>query len=126
MKVLKKDEAPEFAVPGFNFVGHTAPSRGAKEIVSWRVEVMPGAQGGTHKLSNEEVFHILAGELRFLANGEATAAGEGDSVIVPAGTYFKVSNASETEKALMIACMPVGTVATMEDGKVVGTPPWAQ
>jgi len=61
-------------------------------------------QGG-EEIGNEvhpdtdQFFRIEDGEARFVFNGkEEHLAGDGDAVVVPAGTYHNVINASKTKK----------------------------
>jgi mannose-6-phosphate isomerase-like protein (cupin superfamily) len=60
-------------------------------------------QGG-EEIGNEvhpevdQFFRIEQGEARFVFDGEEHVAGDGDAVIVPAGTYHNVINVSETEQ----------------------------
>ena len=56
MAVVRMTDAPTFTVDGFHFVGLTAPSRGATELSTWRLEIEPNAKSGAHWLDHEEVF----------------------------------------------------------------------
>ena len=49
MAVVRGADAPTFSVPGFEFMGQTAPSRGATELSSWRVTALPGAASAAHR-----------------------------------------------------------------------------
>ena len=47
----------------------------------------------------DQFFRIEQGEVQFVFNGtEKHTAGDGDAVIIPAGTYHNVINASKTAK----------------------------
>jgi quercetin dioxygenase-like cupin family protein len=124
MAIIRGAEAPKFQVEGFNFTGQTAPSRGATEISSWRVEALAGAVSGQHLLDREEVFLILDGALTFNVGGEIFEVSAGDAVSVSPQTLLQISNQSQ-KAAHFIACLPVGGKATMADGTEIGTPPWA-
>lgn len=125
MAIVRGVDAPEFSVPGFNFIGQTSPSRGATEISTWKIEALPGAVSGDHSLDREECFLVLNGKVNFDIGGESFDVEGGDAVSVPAGTSLRLANPGD-EPATLIACLPVGTKATMADGEEIGTPPWAR
>ncbi len=62
--------------------------------------LQPGEEIGNEVHPNvDQFFRIEQGEATFLLNGkEKHAAKDGDAVIVPAGTYHNVINASKKEK----------------------------
>ena len=65
------------------------------------MSLLPGEEIGNEVHSNvDQFFRIEKGEAKFvLDNGkEHHLAGNGDAVIVPAGTYHNVINGSKTEK----------------------------
>lgn len=45
----------------------------------------------------DQFFRIEEGNAKFVMNGEENVAGDGDAVVVPAGTYHNVINASSTK-----------------------------
>jgi len=125
MNITLATEAPLFSLPGIHFTGHTAPSRGASELCTWRLQVDPGIIGDPHRLDREEVFVILEGSLTVTVNDEEATLQEGDSLAVPAGALLRVGNRG-TAPAQAIVCLPAGARATMEDGREFGIPPWAR
>src|SRR5690349_14512529 len=83
MAIVRAAEAPVFELPGFQFNGLTAPSRGAQELCTWRLWVAPGAASDLHKLDHEEVFIVLAGTLTTVVDGQETVLSPGDALSVP-------------------------------------------
>ncbi|HEU5200283.1 MAG TPA: cupin domain-containing protein [Ktedonobacterales bacterium] len=125
MPIIRAADAPTYTIPGVLFTGLTAPSRGASELCTWRLEVEPGTAGDAHKLNHEEVFILLDGTLTVTVAGEAIHMAEGDALAVPAETLLKVANPG-ARSAHAIVCVPAGIRATFADGREFGTPPWAQ
>jgi mannose-6-phosphate isomerase-like protein (cupin superfamily) len=62
--------------------------------------LQPGEEIGNEVHNTvDQFFRIEQGEAKFVLNGrEVHVAKDGDAVIVPAGTYHNVINASKTEK----------------------------
>lgn len=125
MPTIRAAEAPAFDVPGFHFTGYTAPSRGATEICSWRLQIEPGALSEVHWLDHEEIFLLLEGELTVSVAGEEIKLATGDALAVPARSPLQIAN-RENLPACAIVCLPVGTQATGANGHVIGTPLWAR
>lgn len=64
------------------------------------MSLLPGEEIGNEVHDHvDQFFRIEQGEATFIFNGKTKQiAGDGDAVIVPAGTYHNVINASKTEK----------------------------
>lgn len=123
MNVIRGSAAPVFDLPGVRFTALAAPSRGSAEVCVWQLSVDPGlAPGAAHTLDRDEVFVVLEGAIRLSPDGDVVAAG--DAVIVPAGEPIRLSNAGNVTARVHVSIRS-GFVATMEDGTVIGTPPWA-
>ena len=58
MAIVRATEAAVFEMPGFQFNGLTAPSRGAQELCTWRLHIAPGATSDPHRLDREEIFVV--------------------------------------------------------------------
>jgi uncharacterized RmlC-like cupin family protein len=125
MPVVRTADAPTFTIDGFHFIGLTAPSRGACEICTWRLEIEPQAQSEAHWLDHEETFVMLDGTVTISVAGEAIELHAGDALNVPAQSLLQLTNGSNIA-AHAVVCIPVGTHGTMADGREIGTPPWAQ
>jgi quercetin dioxygenase-like cupin family protein len=122
MPILKFDDAPEFDLAGAGVRGLASPSRGAIETMCYRVVLEPGQMLPPHRHDHEEVFHVVSGSLTAVLDGKETAVAEGDTVMIPAGTLHR-SFTRESERAVVLAMMPVGTIMIRPDGEQV-RPPW--
>lgn len=125
MPITQATESPKFHLPGFHFTGHTAPSRGATENATWRLEVDPGAISQSHQIDREEIFILLAGSLTFTITGQENILTTGDALSIPPHSLFSIAN-NGTETALAIVCLPVGVNATDAQGNPLTTAPWAR
>ena len=123
--LVRAADAPVFLLPGTRIVGHTSPSRGARELSTWRLTLDPGASSPAHTLTREEVFIQLSGRMELVLDGEAMVLDPGDAVAVAAGRSLRVSNPF-AEPADAIACVPAGMEARLADGTALGTPEWAR
>jgi mannose-6-phosphate isomerase-like protein (cupin superfamily) len=121
--VITATEAPTFELPGIRFTGLASPSRGSKEVCTWRISVEAGLRSPQpHTLDRDEVFMVTAGELRLAPDAPTLRAG--DAVVVPAGHPIQLFN-DATAPAEAYVVIQAGFRATMADGTDVGTPPWA-
>ncbi len=125
MPVVREKDAPIFDLDGFHFHGLTAPSRGATELCTWRLDIAPGAESEAHQIDHEEVFIVLGGSVTIITAAETIELHVGDALSMPAHTQFYLKNERQ-ESAHLVVCLPVGIRAIMADGREVGTPPWAQ
>jgi quercetin dioxygenase-like cupin family protein len=101
-----------------------APSRGSKELSVWCVELAPHAPGVSHQVTREEVFVVLEGEARVIVDESPRIAKQGDAIVIPRDTTFRIESAGATAMRAL-CCLPVGGQARTDDGKVF-TPPWAE
>jgi mannose-6-phosphate isomerase-like protein (cupin superfamily) len=120
-------DAPVFSLPGLEFRGLTAPSRGAREICTWHLYIAPEhpSDPAAHSLDHEEVFVLLEGRLSVSINGECTTLAPGDAIAVPAGARLQLAN-PDSVTAHALVCIAAGFQGAMADGQVIGTPPWAR
>ena len=122
MPLIRSSAAPSFDIPDLSVLGLAAPSRGARETCVWRVTLPPGAAGAAHTVDREEIFVALSGEARFALDGEDEALTPGDTLIVPAGRTFCLSNPG-AQPFTALAVLPVGGRAAMPGGEPF-SPPW--
>ena len=126
MTIIRSAEAPTYTLPGVQFHGLTAPSRGASELSTWRLRIAPHVpRGEAHWLDHEEVFIVVSGALDVTVNDMTTTLYAGDAVSVPAGARIQAGNSGD-DPTEAVVCVPAGTRATMASGQEIGTPPWAQ
>jgi mannose-6-phosphate isomerase-like protein (cupin superfamily) len=123
MHVITAGEAPRFHLPGVEFAGLAAPSRGSADVCTWRLTVEPGLRSPqAHRLDRDEIFMVVSGEIQLDPDGHTLRAG--DAAVVPAGTPIALGNPG-AEPAVVHVVVPAGVTAVMADGTEVGTPPWA-
>ncbi|MEZ0577411.1 cupin domain-containing protein [Nocardioides sp. MH1] len=122
MHVTRAAEAPTFELPGITFTALASPGLGASETCVWRLTVATGVVSDPHTLDSDEVFTVLEGRVRLTPDGPELR--EGDAAVVPAGEPIALTNAGDGPARLQVA-IRAGFAATMADGTLVGTPPWA-
>jgi mannose-6-phosphate isomerase-like protein (cupin superfamily) len=122
--VIRAIDAPTFQLPGIEFTGLAAPSRGSSGLCTWRLILDAGhTSAEPHALDRDEVFMVTRGSIR-LAPGEDPVAA-GDVAVVPAGTAIQVDNVGEGRAEVVVA-ITAGFTASAADGSSIGTPPWAR
>jgi quercetin dioxygenase-like cupin family protein len=122
MTVVRASECPTFELPGVRFSAYAAPSRGSRELCTWRITVAPGNHGAPHTLDRDETFLVLSGRLRFTPDGDELGAG--DVAIVPAGEPIEVVNPGPGDAVAYVAVAAGFTATTAEGDRL--QPPWAQ
>lgn len=124
MPILRFEDAPEYDLAGARIRGFASPSRGATETMCWRIELGPAQTLPPHRHDREEVVHVVSGSLTAVLDGKETAVAEGDTVMIPAGTLHRTFT-RESERAMLLAMMPAGTIMIRPDGERV-VPPWTE
>ncbi len=123
MSCIAPEDAVIFSLPGVEFAGLAAPSRGARETAAWRIRVAPGSPATPHRLTREEILVATAGRARATIAGAEHELVAGGAVIVPAETEFALSNPHD-HPFEAVAILPVGGQARIGDEPPF-TPPWA-
>jgi mannose-6-phosphate isomerase-like protein (cupin superfamily) len=122
--LIRSHEAPRFDIGGVEFLAGAAPSRASSQLCTWTIVVAAGHDSEqAHTLDRDEVFTVVDGSIRLAEPGEILRPG--DTAVVPAGTPIRLSNPAPEPARVQVA-ITAGFSAVMEDGTVVGTPPWAQ
>jgi quercetin dioxygenase-like cupin family protein len=122
MPLIRSSTAPTFELPALSVLGLAAPSRGARETCVWRITLAPGSPAVPHSVDREEIFVALAGEAQVMLGEEETALTPGDTLIVPAGQSFSLSNPG-AQPFSALAVLPVGGRAVLPGGAPF-PPPW--
>lgn len=122
ISLIAPADAPTFALPGIEFTGLAAPSRGATESAVWVVSILPGTPGAPHQLTREEVLIALEGRARATVGEIDYELEAGGALIVPPGTEFMLAN-PYAAPFRAVAVLPVGGVAVMGGDTFI--PPWA-
>jgi len=90
----------------------------------WRLVLDPGTAGAEHHLTRHEVFAALSGCAEVCSSGTVRTVGGGDTLVMPAGTDFAISNPGP-DPFVAIVCLPVGAQAAFAGGGALFTPEWA-
>jgi quercetin dioxygenase-like cupin family protein len=122
MAVIRSSEAQRFELPGVTFTTLVSPVRGGANVALWNVQLAPGTPGQEHRLTHQEVIHVLRGEAVATLAGKAEAVRAGDTIVVPADTPFALENRGPAAFEA-IALLPPGSQAIIE-GTPPFTPPW--
>ncbi|MFG2631087.1 cupin domain-containing protein [Streptomyces sp. NPDC048473] len=117
-------DAKVFDRDGFTFRPLAVPSRGSVELAIWALEIAPGAASEAHAMDREEVFVVVSGKVSATVAGLEVNAGDGDAIIVPAGTELQIRNTCAENPATLTAVTSAGMKATVGDSTF--PPPWAQ
>ena len=123
MPIISAADAVRFTLPGIEFTGLAAPSRGASESSVWFVRIAPGTAGTPHRLTREEVIVAIEGKARATLGEQSHDLEAGGAIVVPAGADFSLENPYDVPFRA-IAVLPVGGQAIV--GPETFTPPWAQ
>jgi mannose-6-phosphate isomerase-like protein (cupin superfamily) len=120
--VVRSTEAEIHHLPDASFSSYAHPDRGSAELCAWRVELTANTTGLPHRISQEEVFLMLAGNPEAVVDGERTALAPGDVLIAPAGAHLQLDNPGG-EPATAWVTTRVGLRAELDDGTWI-SPPW--
>jgi quercetin dioxygenase-like cupin family protein len=115
--------AVTFDLPGIQFIGLAAPSRGAYETAVWTVTIAPNTPGAPHRLTREEVFVVLDGRARATLGDVECELEPGDAFVVPPDTEFALANPHDAPFRA-VAALPVGGQGVVGNEPPF-TPPWA-
>ena len=120
-----RSEARVFDLHGVRFSSLVSSASGARSIAAWRADFAPNTPGRPHTMTEEEVLHVLAGELVVEVDRERFIARTGDAVLVPAGAVLTVGNGADEPACAWVTSL-VGMKASMQPGGEELAPPWAQ
>jgi mannose-6-phosphate isomerase-like protein (cupin superfamily) len=124
MPVIREKDAVRHELHGSVFQSFAAPASGSRELCAWRLEVAGGTAGVAHRVSREEVFLVLTGEVIVTLEGVPATLASGEIALVPAGAEVKLDNPGAATAAVWVTTS-VGVQATMPDGTTVA-PPWTR
>lgn len=137
MPVIRPADAVVHEMHGARFTSFAAPSTGSGELCVWRVE-LPAPNGpvrGTepvhddapravpHRISREEVFVVVEGNLLLTLDGRAEPLSAGDVAVAAAGSLLTLENPGPGPAAAWVSTS-VGLEAQLADGSRI-VPPWA-
>lgn len=124
MPVIRTRDAVEHRLHGSTFHSFAAPAGGSRELCAWRLEVAAGTEGVAHRVTREEIFLLLGGELTVTLDGVTSCVGPGEVVLVPAGAELKADNRTAATATAWVTTS-VGLEATLPDGSRI-SPPWVR
>ena len=124
MPIRHADQTVVHRLHGSTFTAHANPAAGSADLCVWQLVVPPGLTGQPHRVHREEVLVLTVGALRVTLDDETAVAEAGDTVVVPAGTLFRVDNIGDEPASAMVATT-VGFTAELADGTEI-TPPWVR
>ncbi len=123
MPVIRSAEAVVFEAHGARFSSYASSATGSEQLRVWRTEVPEAGTGMPHRISREEVFAVIEGQVRLALDAETHTLGAGDVAVVPAGTLLRLDNLGPGPAALWVSTS-AGLEAELADGTRM-SPPWA-
>ena len=124
MYVITALDAPRFALPGIEFTALAAPSRGSRDVCTWRLTLEGGLRSEqSHTLHPRRDLHGVGGAHPARARCRGPRPGRRGGG--PAGTPIQLDNVDDGPSQIYVA-IAAGFTGTMADGTTVPTPPWAQ
>ena|SRR5690349_8656790 len=114
-----------FQMHGVTFHSIARTDTGATQLAAWQAEFSPHTPGVAHRMSHEEIFRVLDGQLSVEVDGVQASLSAGDCIIVAPGAQFRVSNDTSHQAAAWVVTA-VGMTASLSDEADPIAPPWAQ
>jgi quercetin dioxygenase-like cupin family protein len=103
----------------YRFLCTTHETAGAYSL--WHAEVQPGAGPPPHRHGREEeMFHVLSGEMTFHCDGQSLTAGAGTTLLLPRDSAHFFHNDSNSMAEMLIAVTPAG----LEQFFIGNSKPW--
>jgi quercetin dioxygenase-like cupin family protein len=118
MPVIRRGDAPMFELGGVRVRGGASPSRGANELLLFRVILEDEAAMPRHTHDHDEV---VSGSLTAGIGDDSFEVTEGDNVVIPGVEHEAFVDGGR--RAEVVSAMPPGTVMIRPNGERV-PPPW--
>jgi quercetin dioxygenase-like cupin family protein len=118
--VLSGQQAKVFETPNASMRTLAAPSRGARELAVWQVQMAAGQRGPQHSADREQVWVVLDGRAEATVGGRIEVAAAGDAIVFAAGEPRQVS-APEG----LVALVASGGAANVTSAQGAQPLPWA-
>lgn len=93
----------------------SATMEGPFEVIQQVLELVPGAASPVHMHGGPELILVIDGEVVFLLedSGESTTVAAGETYTIPAETFLKVSNESDSNATFVVTfLLPQGATLT--------------
>ncbi|GII79394.1 hypothetical protein Sru01_43760 [Sphaerisporangium rufum] len=107
MPVIRHAESRRTETPNAVMTTFASPTQGGSGLSVWRVDMPAGRSGPPHAFDTEQVWTILAGQATVELGGEELAVGPGDTVVMPAGVYRRITSGNGADLAAVVAA-PAG------------------
>lgn len=108
MKILKKNEVPQYARDGIrSFLLVAASTTGAKQITTTLVEMEQGGTQKPHHHENEQCYMVITGSGEMEIDGESATIGAGDTVFIASNSVHSLVNTGQTPLIYISAASPV-------------------
>lgn len=123
MPVIRSTAAVVHEAHNARFVSYVSAATSAGQLRFWRTELPQAGSGVPHRISREEVFAVIEGNVRLTLDDEEHVLGPGDVALAPAGTLLCLDNLGPAPAALWVSTHG-GLRAQLADGTVM-SPTWA-
>jgi len=123
MPVIHATDAVVHDLHGARFTSYASSAAGSKELCVWRLDLPEPTGGVPHRISREEVFVIVDGDVRVTIDGVAHTLRAGDAAVAPAGSMLSVDNLGPGPATAWVSA-GLGLEAELADGSRI-CPPWA-
>jgi quercetin dioxygenase-like cupin family protein len=121
--VVRHADSRRTTTPNATMTTHASPTQGGTgRIAMWTVAMAPGAAGPDHVFDVEQVWTVLAGTVTVDLDGERSAAGPGDTLVLPPDVPRRV-HADPAAGCTAVVAAPAGARAT-QPGAAPVLPPW--
>ncbi|HEX8912025.1 MAG TPA: cupin domain-containing protein [Humisphaera sp.] len=108
-KITRTEECEALNVLGVPHIVHVAAAETNGTITFAEMQVPPGAGIPRHVHAREdEVFHVLAGQVAFEVNGTETVVGPGTTVFGPRNVPHAYRNAGTDTARILVTLTPGG------------------
>jgi len=123
MPVIHAADAVVHDLHGARFTSYASSAAGSKELGVWRLDLPEPGAGIPHRISREEVFVLVDGDVRVTIDGESHTLRAGDAAVAPAGSMLSLDNLGPGPATAWVSTS-LGLEAQLADGSRI-SPPWA-
>lgn len=126
MAVNVVSETPDRLITTPNGVVHplAGPSRGSRQLSTWRIRMEPGSSSPEHMIDRDQVWMPVSGGFEVTVDGETANLLPGQAVVIPADLLRQVRTTRTHGEALV--CMTPGGRASVPGREGTMPLPWAE
>jgi len=103
MPVVRARDVRRHVTPNAVMTTLASPAQGRAELALWRVEMTAGQRGPEHTFDVEQTWTVVSGGTEIELDGETHALSAGDTIVLPAGAFRRVTAGGDGVEAL-VAC----------------------